>query len=179
MTTGRNRPGWKDRGRPERADSKRSRRPVRWIALATIYATFALGTAPAQGVTGGVSTVADEGGASTASSQTQAGEGIAFAPMRSAGATWYGPGLYGNYTACGQVLRPSTVGVAHRSLPCGTTVKFAYRGREIVTRVIDRGPFTGGNDWDLTNGTRKALRFEGSDRILYAVALSYARQRRG
>jgi len=181
MTAGRNRPGRKDRGRPKRADSKRSRQPARWIALSAIGATFALATAPAQGVTGGVSAVANgvAGDASTVtSSQAQAGEGIAFTPMRSAGATWYGPGLYGNQTACGQVLQPDTVGVAHRSLPCGTTVKFAYRGREIVTRVIDRGPFSAGNAWDLTNGARKALRFEGSDRILYAVALGHSPPRR-
>lgn len=125
---------------------------------------------PAQGATGGASTVA--------SSQAHAGEGIAFSPMRSAGATWYGPGLYGNRTACGQVLRAETIGVAHRSLPCGTPVKFSYRGRQIVTRVIDRGPYANGYSWDLTNGARKALGFEGSDRILYAVGLSYARARR-
>lgn len=149
----------------------RSRLPVRrWIALASACAALALAAAPAQALTGGASAVS--------SSQTQADGGIVFTPMRSAGATWYGPGLYGNQTACGQVLRPGTIGVAHRSLPCGTTVKFAYRGREIVTRVIDRGPFSEGNDWDLTNGARKLLRFEGSDRILYAVALGDARQRR-
>jgi peptidoglycan lytic transglycosylase len=130
--------------------------------------TFALAAAPAHGMMGGASTAA--------SSQTQAGGGVTFAPMRSAGATWYGPGLYGNQTACGQVLLPGTVGVAHRSLPCGTPVKFAYRGRQIVTRVIDRGPFSEGNDWDLTNGARKLLGFEGSDRILYAVALGHPRQ---
>ena len=178
MTAGRNRPGRKERGRPERADSKRLRWRLRWIAISAICATFALATAPAQGATGGVSAVAVTDGASTvSSSQSQAGQDIAFTPMRSAGATWYGPGLYGNQTACGQVLRPNTVGVAHRSLPCGTAVKFAYRGREIVTRVIDRGPFSDGNAWDLTNGARRVLRFEGSDRILYAVALSYARRR--
>ena len=35
-------------------------------------------------------------------------------------ASWYGPGLYGNRTACGQTIRPSTLGVAHKRLPCGT-----------------------------------------------------------
>lgn len=120
---------------------------------------------------GGISTVASD--------PAGAGAGYAFSsPMRPAGATWYGPGLYGNRTACGQVLRPGTLGVAHRSLPCGTPVKFAYRGRQIVTRVIDRGPFSHGNAWDLTNGARKLLDFEGSDRILYAVALGQARYRR-
>jgi peptidoglycan lytic transglycosylase len=141
-----------------------------WIGLSAALLTFALAVAPAQGVTGGASTVT--------ASQAQTGGGLAFTPMRSAGATWYGPGLYGNRTACGQVLQPGTVGVAHRSLPCGTPVKFAYRGRQIVTRVIDRGPFSEGSDWDLTNGARRLLSFEGSDRILYAVALGHARHRR-
>ena len=95
--------------------------------------------------------------------------------MQTAGATWYGPGFYGHQTACGQVLRPNTIGVAHRSLPCGTTVKFAYHGHSLVTTVIDRGPYTKGNAWDLTNGAREALGFEGSGQVHYAVALSYAR----
>ena len=95
--------------------------------------------------------------------------------LRFAGATWYGPGFYGKQTACGQTLRPGTLGVAHRSLPCGTVVKFVFGGRQIVTRVIDRGPYAKGFAWDLTNGTREALGFEGSGRIRYAVAAQYAR----
>ena len=83
---------------------------------------------------------------------------------RSAGATWYGPGLYGRHTACGQTLRPGTLGVAHRSLPCGTAVKFVFHGRQIVTRVIDRGPYAKGYRLDLTNGAREALDFAGSGR---------------
>ena len=31
--------------------------------------------------------------------------------------SWYGPGLYGNGTACGQTLTKTLVGVAHRTLP--------------------------------------------------------------
>ena len=97
--------------------------------------------------------------------------------MRSAGATWYGPGLYGHQTACGQTLRPGTIGVAHRSLPCGTAVKFTYNGHSLVTTVIDRGPYTRGNSWDLTNGARLALGFNGSGQVHYAVVLAYARHR--
>ena len=119
-----------------------------------VAATVALAAATAQAGTGGASTVA--------AGDAQAGRGIAFAPMRWAGATWYGPGLYGNHTACGQVLRPHTVGVAHRNLPCGTAVKFVYRGRSIVARVIDRGPYSQGNSWDLTHGAARALRFDRS-----------------
>ena len=119
---------------------------------------------------------ADTGGAASgAGYEAQAGGGIAFTALRSAGATWYGPGFYGKQTACGQTLRPGTLGVAHRSLPCGTAVKFAFGGRQIVTRVIDRGPYAKGFAWDLTNGVREALRFEGSGLIRYAVAAQYAR----
>lgn len=116
------------------------------------------------------------GGASATAGVTPApGEAFAFGPMRSAGATWYGPTLYGNTTACGQVLRPTTVGVAHRTLPCGTTVKFVYRGRVLVTKVIDRGPYSRGNAWDLTNGAREVLDFEGVDKVRYAIAGHYVR----
>jgi len=129
-------------------------------------ALLAVAAAPAQGGTGGAATVA--------SGDAQVGRGLAFTPERWAGATWYGPGLYGNRTACGQVLRPHTIGVAHRTLPCGTVVRFAHRGRRIVTRVIDRGPFAAGVDWDLTNGARRALGFDGSGSIRYALSLEYA-----
>src|SRR5690349_17548594 len=38
-------------------------------------------------------------------------------------ASWYGPGFFGNRTSCGQTLTEDVVGVAHRSLPCGTFVQ--------------------------------------------------------
>jgi len=128
--------------------------------------------APARAATGGLSTGAGSAG-SAASSEAQAGDGIAFAPMRWAGATWYGPGLYGRHTACGQLLTARTIGVAHRSLPCGTPVKFLYRGHSIVAPVIDRGPYTRGNAWDLTLAAAEALDFEkvGADRVGFAVPL--------
>ncbi len=76
-------------------------------------------------------------------------------------ASWYGPGLYGNRTACGQTLRPGTVGVAHKSLPCGTLLAFKYRGRIRRARVIDRGPYIAGRDFDLTEALANRLRFTG------------------
>jgi peptidoglycan hydrolase-like protein with peptidoglycan-binding domain len=92
------------------------------------------------------------------------------ASMRHAGATWYGPGFYGRRTACGQVLRTGTIGVAHKTLPCGTLVTFYYHGESAIAPVIDRGPYTAGNAWDLTNGLRRVLGFGGSDQIRWAVA---------
>ena len=74
-------------------------------------------------------------------------------------ASWYGPGLYGNHLGCGGRLAPSTVGVAHKTLPCGTRVTFRYRGRSATARVVDRGPYVGGREWDLTAALKRRLGF--------------------
>ena len=66
--------------------------------------------------------------------------------------SWYGPGLYGNGTACGQKLTKELVGVAHRTLPCGTMVTFRYNGKTVTAPVIDRGPYVAGRTWDLSKG---------------------------
>lgn len=72
-------------------------------------------------------------------------------------ATWYGPGFYGKTTACGVVLGEATVGVAHRSLPCGTPVLVTYADRGVVVPVIDRGPYSGTAQWDLTAAAAQAI----------------------
>jgi hypothetical protein len=76
---------------------------------------------------------------------------------RAARATWYGPGFYGRRTACGVKLTRETLGVAHRTLPCGTPVQVFYRGRSLVVPVVDRGPFANGAHYDLTGAAAKAL----------------------
>lgn len=86
--------------------------------------------------------------------------------FRPAAASWYGPGLYGNSVACGGTLTPSTPGVAHRSLPCGTKLRLRYGGRSVAVRVIDRGPFAGGREFDLTAATRQALGFPDVGTVL-------------
>lgn len=88
-------------------------------------------------------------------------------------ATWYGPGLYGKKTACGQRLTRTLVGVAHRNLPCGRSVAIMYKGRALVVPVVDRGPFRDGASWDLTSAAAKRLGFTRTDRI-GAVALPLA-----
>ncbi|MEX2194772.1 MAG: septal ring lytic transglycosylase RlpA family protein [Thermoleophilaceae bacterium] len=87
---------------------------------------------------------------------------------RSGHASWYGPGFYGNRTACGRTLGRGTLGVAHKSLPCGTDVTFRYRGRSVTVPVIDRGPYAAGRDWDLTGATKRKLRF-GSTGTVWAA----------
>lgn len=78
---------------------------------------------------------------------------------RQSAASWYGPGFYGNRTACGRTLGRGTLGVAHKSLPCGTRVTLRYRGRTVVAPVIDRGPYAAGREYDLTAETKQRLGF--------------------
>ena len=73
--------------------------------------------------------------------------------------SWYGPGFYGKRTACGLAYTKEIMGVAHRTLPCGTMVRFRnpYNGRQITVPVIDRGPYVAGRQWDLSGAACTAL----------------------
>jgi len=86
--------------------------------------------------------------------------------FRRALASWYGPGLYGGRLACGGRLSTGTLGVAHKSLPCGTKVTFRHRGRSVRVPVVDRGPFVGAREFDLTSATRSRLGFSGTGSVL-------------
>jgi len=78
-------------------------------------------------------------------------------------ASWYGPGFFGNRTACGKKLKKKTIGVAvpvekAKKFPCGTKVLLNYKGRWVRARVIDTGGFGKyGRKWDLTSHTAKLL----------------------
>jgi len=73
-------------------------------------------------------------------------------------ASWYGGG---GSLACGGWLSSSTMGVANRTLPCGTLVTLRYGGRTVRVPVIDRGPYVEGREFDLTEATKQALGFAG------------------
>lgn len=107
------------------------------------------------------SALADTGGVSAGSSPASP------AAIHKTGiATWFGPGFYGKKTACGQTMTPALVGVANRTLPCGTLVKVSYRGHLLTLPVIDRGPYSHiGADWDLTTGAAQTLGVEETVRI--------------
>jgi rare lipoprotein A (peptidoglycan hydrolase) len=73
--------------------------------------------------------------------------------------SWYGPNFYGKRTACGLAMTRELIGVAHRTLACGTMVTFRNpaNGRTIALPVVDRGPYVYGRQWDLTGGACLAL----------------------
>ncbi|HEY7456078.1 MAG TPA: septal ring lytic transglycosylase RlpA family protein [Solirubrobacterales bacterium] len=85
---------------------------------------------------------------------------------RAVAASYYGPGLYGGALACGGTLQPGTLGVAHKTLPCGSKVKLRYRSRSVTVPVVDRGPYVAGRDFDLTAATRARLRFPSTGVLL-------------
>jgi rare lipoprotein A len=98
--------------------------------------------------------------------RTARSQGTRVNVYRPAAASYYGPGLYGNGTACGKTLTPSTVGVAHRTLPCGARVTLRYQGRTVTVPVIDRGPFSGSREYDLTAATKAKLGFGSTGTVL-------------
>jgi hypothetical protein len=85
---------------------------------------------------------------------------------RRALASWYGPGLYGGHLACGGRLTRGTLGVANKSLPCGTKVTLHYRGRTVRVPVVDRGPYVGAREFDLTAATKARLGFGSTGTVL-------------
>ena len=76
---------------------------------------------------------------------------------------------YGHGLACGGVLRPDQLGVAHKTAPCGTMVTFRYGNRAIRVPVIDRGPYITGREWDFTGATAAALGFPGLGAVQWHV----------
>jgi rare lipoprotein A (peptidoglycan hydrolase) len=131
------------------------------LTAAVLAAAVALPAAASTGTgTGGASPTPPPEDQPTQQAQT--------ANYRPAKATWYGPGLYGNRLACGGRLRHSTLGVAHKSLPCGTKVALRYRGRTVVVPVIDRGPYAHGVSYDLTEATAHALGMAQTSRVAVA-----------
>lgn len=114
--------------------------------------TFALRFSPSATGPGRRLRVTFGGDRTNASAAKSAGEVTVYEPTV---ASWYNDG--GN-TACGF---HAGLGVANRTLPCGTKVRFRYGGRSVVATVDDRGPFVGGRDWDLNQNTAAALGFAG------------------
>jgi rare lipoprotein A (peptidoglycan hydrolase) len=76
---------------------------------------------------------------------------------------------YGKGVACGGVEQVPELGVANKTLPCGTEVTFRYGNRAVRVPVIDRGPYIPGREWDLTGATAEALQFPGLGPIEWRI----------
>lgn len=76
-------------------------------------------------------------------------------------ASWYGPGFHGKRTASGERFNQNALTAAHKSLPFGTKLRVTYKGRSIIVRVNDRGPFTKGRHLDLSKEAARKIGCKG------------------
>lgn len=64
-------------------------------------------------------------------------------------ASYYGAES-GNRTANDERFDGSSMTAAHRTLPFGTKLRVTYRGKSVVVRINDRGPYIKGRQLDLS-----------------------------
>ncbi len=138
------------------------------ISAGTTSDSTTSGGSTSAGTTSDSTTSSGSTSAGTTSDSTTSGGAAPTpgSPSRQTVATWYGPGFYGHTTACGQKLTPKLVGLASRTLPCGTLVRISYGGHLLTAPVLDRGPYGhSGAVWDLTSGAARALTIKQTVRI--------------
>ncbi len=78
-------------------------------------------------------------------------------------ASWYGVPFYGRRAADGEIYNMYKMVAAHRTLPFNSLVRVTdlQNGRQIVVRIIDRGPFVKNRIIDLSFGAARALDMVG------------------
>ena len=87
--------------------------------------------------------------------------GNASAGQSCGGASWY---ALHSRTASGEMMNPSAMTAAHKTLPLGSKVRVTHAktGKSVIVRINDRGPFIKGRIIDLSKGAAKKLGFIGA-----------------
>lgn len=60
-------------------------------------------------------------------------------------------------TANGEHFNPNAYTAAHKTLPFGTQVKVTYKGKSVIVRINDRGPFIKGRSLDLSRAAARKI----------------------
>ena len=81
-----------------------------------------------------------------------------------------GPEAFGRKTACGGVITSETEGVAHPTLPCGVRIFITFHGHTLLVPVVDRGPYTQGREFDLTDALARRVGLSGVQEIHWSYA---------
>jgi rare lipoprotein A len=84
-------------------------------------------------------------------------------------ASWYGAEFHGRRTANGERFDQHALTAAHRSLPYGTLVRVTYRGRSVIVRINDRGPWTRGRTIDLSRAAAQQIGLRGVGQVKLEV----------
>ena len=82
----------------------------------------------------------------------------------------YAPSKGTTKSACGVSIGVKTVGVAHPVLPCGVKLYVEFRGKQVLTQVIDRGHTVPGREFDLTQALATLLHVQGTQTIQWRFA---------
>ena len=74
-------------------------------------------------------------------------------------------------TACGQTLDAKTVGLAHPTLPCNAKLFIEFRGKRVLTQVIDRGPYAKGREFGVTKALADQIGLHDVQQIRWRFAV--------
>ena len=77
-------------------------------------------------------------------------------------ASWYDcvkPGECSSHkiTANGEKFNPNGLTAAHKTLPFGTILRVTYKGKSVIVRINDRGPFIKGRSLDLSRAAARKI----------------------
>ena len=91
-------------------------------------------------------------------------QAVSAAGLGSGIASYYGHEFAGKRTANGEIFNPASLTAAHRSAAFGSRIRVTNiaNGRDVIVRVNDRGPWTGGRIIDVSHAAAKQLGMLGS-----------------
>ena len=72
-------------------------------------------------------------------------------------------------TASGEKFNPNAHTAAHRTLPFGTRVKVIHKGKSVIVRINDRGPFIKGRSIDLSRAAARKIGCKGVCKVKLVV----------
>ena len=77
-------------------------------------------------------------------------------------ASWYDcakPGECSKHkiTASGEKFNPNALTAAHKTLPFGTLLRVTHKGKSVIVRINDRGPFIKGRHLDLSRAAARKI----------------------
>jgi hypothetical protein len=97
-------------------------------------------------------------------------------PVAENTADWYralaapSAGPYGRRSACGVIVRATTLGVTHPVLPCGAKIFISFGGKEVLTQVIDRGRAAPGLEFQIAAPLTRKLGLHGVQPVRWTFA---------
>jgi len=95
-------------------------------------------------------------------------------PANSTIASWYDCATPGQcsrskITANGEKFNPNALTAAHKTLPFGTKLRVTHKGRSVIVRINDRGPFVKGRHIDLSRAAARKIGCKGVCKVTIRV----------